>query len=158
MGYRRVELESDCLEAVRVINTKSVMIGGSVLAESIKRLLSKNWRVEVRYISREKNRIVDLLAKRGRNMQLVPLRFVTPPVDLERLVEEEVRDLQQSAASSQLVDIAAPFDPGWIELIVGLSPGQEWLFYNLVGLSLFYFVNCGCCLSIRHSIGTLFPI
>ncbi|KAL4364057.1 hypothetical protein GQ457_04G031790 [Hibiscus cannabinus] len=115
MGYRRVELESDCLEAVRVINTKSDMMGGSVLVESIKRLLGQDWRVEVRYTSREKNRIDDLLAKRGRNMQLVPLRFVTPPVDLERLVEEEARDLQQSAASSQLVDIAASFDQGGTE-------------------------------------------
>ncbi|KAL4385217.1 hypothetical protein GQ457_15G009690 [Hibiscus cannabinus] len=115
MGYRRVELESDCLEAVRVINNESDMMGGSVLVESIKRLLGQDWRVEVRYISRENNRIADLLAKRGRNMQLVPLRFVTPPVELERLVEEEARALQQSAASSQLVDIVAPFDPGGTE-------------------------------------------
>ncbi|KAL4325903.1 hypothetical protein GQ457_11G015220 [Hibiscus cannabinus] len=115
MGYCRVELESDCLEAVRAINTNSDMMGDSVLVESIKRLLGQDWRVEVRYTSHEKNRIADLLAKRGRNMQLVPLRFVTHPVDLERLVEEETRDLPQSAASSQLVDIVAPFDLGGTE-------------------------------------------
>ncbi|KAK9034869.1 hypothetical protein V6N11_076925 [Hibiscus sabdariffa] len=41
LRYRCVELESDCLEAVRIINSKSEVMNGSAVPVSIRRLLNK---------------------------------------------------------------------------------------------------------------------
>ncbi|KAL4290059.1 hypothetical protein GQ457_14G023560 [Hibiscus cannabinus] len=50
VGYRWVELESNCLEAVRIVNSRSDVLAGSALMDSIRRLLSKDWEVVVTHI------------------------------------------------------------------------------------------------------------
>ncbi|KAK8568467.1 hypothetical protein V6N12_007018 [Hibiscus sabdariffa] len=83
-----------------------------MLVESIKRLIGQDWRVVVRYIIHENNRVADMLAKRGRNLHMDSMSFAMPPMDMVRIVEEESRDSPQTAALSQLVEIVASFDPG----------------------------------------------
>ncbi|KAL4278895.1 hypothetical protein GQ457_03G014550 [Hibiscus cannabinus] len=63
-GFLRIELESDCLEATRIINSLSDALAGSALVNSIKDLMAFNWRVVVHHVSRVSNRAANMLAMR----------------------------------------------------------------------------------------------
>ncbi|KAK8493166.1 hypothetical protein V6N11_065369 [Hibiscus sabdariffa] len=74
-------------QTVRVTNISSDVLGGSALVGSIKRLIGQDWRVVVKHIVRDNNRVVDILAKRDRNLHMDSMIFTTPPMDTVRLVE-----------------------------------------------------------------------
>ncbi|KAL4281120.1 hypothetical protein GQ457_03G014560 [Hibiscus cannabinus] len=63
-GFLRIELESDCLEATRIINSLSDALAGSALVNSIKDLMARNWRVVVHHVSRVSNRATNMLVAR----------------------------------------------------------------------------------------------
>ena len=64
LGIKKVILESDSDEIIHLI-LDDFCDTGSNLVVKVKDMLSWDWRVDVRVISREVNRIVDALAKSG---------------------------------------------------------------------------------------------
>ncbi|KAK9030490.1 hypothetical protein V6N11_031916 [Hibiscus sabdariffa] len=113
-GYRRVELESDCLEAVRVATSSSDVLGGSALVGLIRRLLGKDWRVVVKHVVRDRNRVTDLLVKRGRTLRMGSSIFLDPPGDTLSLVEEEQPAYSLTIDTPIEVELVVSFNPGGI--------------------------------------------
>ena len=64
MGLRNLIVESDAEQVVQLISDQS-HVSGTLLLMKIRDLLGKNWQVNVVCISREHNKIVDALVKRG---------------------------------------------------------------------------------------------
>ncbi|KAK8600912.1 hypothetical protein V6N13_059337 [Hibiscus sabdariffa] len=91
------------------------MMGGSVLVESIIRVLAQDWRVVVWHTIRGNNRVIDMLAKRGRNLHMESSIFAIPPVDIVRIIVEEAQVSSQAADMSHLVGLVASFDLGGAE-------------------------------------------
>ncbi|KAK8502441.1 hypothetical protein V6N12_020033 [Hibiscus sabdariffa] len=89
-GYSRVELESDCLEAVRIITSSSSALDGNALVVSIKELIGREWSVVVHHIGYVNNRVVDMLASRDRGLDVAHTLFSGPPADIASIVEEEL--------------------------------------------------------------------
>ncbi|KAK8479692.1 hypothetical protein V6N11_009836 [Hibiscus sabdariffa] len=110
LGCFCVELESDCLEAVRIITSRSDVLEGSALVGSICRLLSKDWGVVVNHIGHDNNRIADILAKWDRNMSMDPTTFTLALADIVSLIEEKQRD-SPIIPMHLLVGLEVPFDP-----------------------------------------------
>ncbi|KAK4262866.1 hypothetical protein QN277_028366 [Acacia crassicarpa] len=63
-GVKNVILESDAQELIRRITAPSSH-PGSLLFEQIRKMLRREWQVNLRYIPREINRLADALAKLG---------------------------------------------------------------------------------------------
>ncbi|KAK9006758.1 hypothetical protein V6N11_019092 [Hibiscus sabdariffa] len=112
LNHRNVILESDYLEAVQIINYKSKILANSALITSIKKMINKEWRVEVNHIGRDKNRITDRLALRGRDGELSTVSFTQAPRDIASLIEDEgnMHDSQLVTANRRMME--RPFDPG----------------------------------------------
>ncbi|KAL4318363.1 hypothetical protein GQ457_18G022390 [Hibiscus cannabinus] len=91
LGFRFVELESDCLEAVRIICSRSNVLSTSALVGAIASLLSREWTVEGCHITRDSNGVADKLAKRGRELGMDSTIFVAAPAVVAGLVEAEQR-------------------------------------------------------------------
>ncbi|KAK9046564.1 hypothetical protein V6N11_052450 [Hibiscus sabdariffa] len=91
LGFRFVELESDCLKAVRIISSRSDVLGKSALVGAIARLLHRDWNVEVRHIARVSNGVTNKLAKQGRELGMESTLFVAAPTVVAGLVEVEQR-------------------------------------------------------------------
>ncbi|KAK9016208.1 hypothetical protein V6N11_007288 [Hibiscus sabdariffa] len=89
LGYLRVELELDCLEAVRIVNCQSSEWGGSALVTSIRCLLEADWDVVVRHVSHDMNKVADSLAQRGRELGTGSSAFYLPPEGTTSLVIQE---------------------------------------------------------------------
>ncbi|KAL4272206.1 hypothetical protein GQ457_13G013010 [Hibiscus cannabinus] len=89
LGYTRIELESDCLEAVLIIHSESSALAGSALVSSIKEVMGRGWTVVVKHVGRGSNRVADFLAAQGRNLVAGGMRLSEPPVALVSLLEEE---------------------------------------------------------------------
>ncbi|KAK8990742.1 hypothetical protein V6N11_028705 [Hibiscus sabdariffa] len=104
LGFRCVELESDCLEAVRFISSRSDVLGKSALVGAIVHLLHRNWNVEVRHIARGSNGVGDKLAKRGRELGMKSTIFVAAPAAVAGLVEVEQRDSLAPTSAQGVAD------------------------------------------------------
>ncbi|KAK9004953.1 hypothetical protein V6N11_042403 [Hibiscus sabdariffa] len=59
---REVELETDCVEVERILVGKSGALSGNAIVDDIREMLSRNWVVVIRRISRDGNKVVDALA------------------------------------------------------------------------------------------------
>ncbi|KAL4383426.1 hypothetical protein GQ457_15G023320 [Hibiscus cannabinus] len=104
-GYRYVELESDSLEAVRLVLSTSPDETVCGLVLSIKDCMRKIGHVKLQHVYREGNRVADRLATMGR-MQRGPRATLSEvPVELRELVEAE---------KSQTEEEAFTFDPGGV--------------------------------------------
>ncbi|KAK8686325.1 hypothetical protein V6N13_125350 [Hibiscus sabdariffa] len=105
-GYRLVELESDSLEAVRIVlvNSPEVAVFGLVL--SIKR-----WIVKIQHVNREGNRVTDRMAAKSRTQRGLTATFSEAPADVRGLVDGE-----KPPSGVERVglpeDGAIPYDPG----------------------------------------------
>ncbi|KAK8973201.1 hypothetical protein V6N11_037801 [Hibiscus sabdariffa] len=89
-GFPCLELESDCLEATRIITSASDTLSHSSLVSSIKEMLAHEWRVVLKHVYRENNKVVDRLAGRGRELGSELMYFPSPPDDVRVVVEEEL--------------------------------------------------------------------
>ncbi|KAK8517892.1 hypothetical protein V6N12_016728 [Hibiscus sabdariffa] len=97
--------ESDCLKAVRVICSRSDVLSTSALVGAIVRLISREWIVEVHYITWDSNGVADKLAKRGRELGMDSTIFVAAPAVVVGLVEAEQRAaFAPSCAHGTIVD------------------------------------------------------
>ncbi|KAK8556498.1 hypothetical protein V6N12_002897 [Hibiscus sabdariffa] len=110
-GYRLVELESDSLEAVRIVlvNSPEVAVFGLVL--SIKRWMSKDWRVKIQHVNHKGNRVADRMAAKSRTQRGLTATFSEVPADVRGLVDGE-----KPPSGVERVglpeDGAIPYDPG----------------------------------------------
>lgn len=72
MGFKKIQVESDCQVLVNLINGENdSSYSGSFVFLEIQSLLQYNWSVKISYIPREKNLIVDYLAKEGDRKSVV---------------------------------------------------------------------------------------
>ncbi|KAL4282241.1 hypothetical protein GQ457_03G010920 [Hibiscus cannabinus] len=110
-GHRCVELESDNLEAVRLVNSNSNLLHEQGLVLAIKQWLHLEWRVVVRHVPRGKNRVADMLAAKCRRfVDYMPICFATAPDDAVGLViEDRERSITERVCSGRLLDF--PYDP-----------------------------------------------
>ncbi|KAL4271776.1 hypothetical protein GQ457_13G010260 [Hibiscus cannabinus] len=111
-GHRCVELKSDNLEAVRIVNSTSNLMHEQGLVLAIKRWLRLEWRVRVQHVPRGKNRVADNLAAKGRRfVDYMTVCFATVPDDVVELVTEEMeRSITERVCPGNL--LAFPYDPG----------------------------------------------
>ncbi|KAK8486727.1 hypothetical protein V6N12_041723 [Hibiscus sabdariffa] len=91
LGFRLVELESDNLEAVRIACAQSNVLSTSALVGAIASLIGREWKVEVRHITRDSNGVADKLAKQGRLLGMESTIFGVAPAVVAGLVEAEQR-------------------------------------------------------------------
>ncbi|KAL4340929.1 hypothetical protein GQ457_08G016820 [Hibiscus cannabinus] len=89
-GFRRVVLETDNLEASKIVTGGSVTLVDNSLVIAICNLLSYNWEVEVRYIVRSANGVADSLARMFRGAPIRNETFAEPPLEA---VAELLHDL-----------------------------------------------------------------
>ncbi|KAK8496605.1 hypothetical protein V6N12_019807 [Hibiscus sabdariffa] len=68
LDSRQVELDSNCLEAVNILNAKSMVMKDSALVLSIRNLISRERLLRVDHIFRASNGIADRLAAMGRRL------------------------------------------------------------------------------------------
>ncbi|CAN1751084.1 Putative ribonuclease H protein At1g65750 [Linum perenne] len=83
-GARKIHLQLDSIAAVLAIqNNSSDESRHSHIIHQIRRLLERNWTVEIYHIYRERNRVADLLAHHGHGLNFGPhFNFVcTPEID-----------------------------------------------------------------------------
>ncbi|KAK8549059.1 hypothetical protein V6N12_061957 [Hibiscus sabdariffa] len=61
LGYRKIELETDNLEVVKIITRSSNILANTLLVDDILKLISRPWNVNIRHIHRCKNVVADKL-------------------------------------------------------------------------------------------------
>ena len=85
LGFRKLIMKSDASEVINMILDISC-ISCSNLVLKARELLSFNWQVDIRVISREFNRVADALAKKGIACSTI---FVECPSFLRNWVDSE---------------------------------------------------------------------
>ncbi|KAK8550128.1 hypothetical protein V6N12_038858 [Hibiscus sabdariffa] len=88
-GFRNIEIESDNKEVVNICNGTSSALKVSVLVSHIVELLKREWRINVKHVSRSCNAVADLLAKLGQQGSMQGFRFATPPAAVAFAVEAD---------------------------------------------------------------------
>ena len=92
-GARCLVLETDCLEAVQILEdlSESDFANSSIIRE-IKSMLNRDWDVQITWCNREANKLADLLARQAMeigagvvNFREVP-DFIAAEVEQERLL------------------------------------------------------------------------
>ncbi|KAK8575232.1 hypothetical protein V6N12_062908 [Hibiscus sabdariffa] len=82
-------VESDCLEAVRMLHS-SFLNGASItLVRDIRKLCSQDWQVSFHHVLRTGNRVADALAKLTDSSSFDVLQFVIPPLCVDRFLRED---------------------------------------------------------------------
>lgn len=89
-GHRLVVLESDCTEAIDAVMRRSI---GSKEDQSIikecKKLLSRDWFIEILHICREANKIVEWITKWASGQGVGIFELPRPPQELIELLEAD---------------------------------------------------------------------
>ncbi|KAK8652786.1 hypothetical protein V6N13_126811 [Hibiscus sabdariffa] len=88
--------------------------GGSTLVGSIKRLLGKDWRVVVKHVVHDSNRVADLLANKGRSLCIDSSIFLDHSTDTLSLVEEEHANHSLTLDTPTEVGLVVSFESGGI--------------------------------------------
>ncbi|KAL4312018.1 hypothetical protein GQ457_01G052780 [Hibiscus cannabinus] len=81
LGFRCMELETNNLEASRIMTGVSGALVDNSLVIVIRNLLSFNWGVKVRHIGRSANGVADSLARLYRGTPIGIVTFAEPPTD-----------------------------------------------------------------------------
>ncbi|KAL4325712.1 hypothetical protein GQ457_11G032710 [Hibiscus cannabinus] len=81
IGIRSIRLETDSMTATKVIYSRDSEIADNMLLHDIKKFLSRDWRVQIHYITRSGNIVVDKLAKMSRDKPIGETLFVRPPLE-----------------------------------------------------------------------------
>ncbi|KAK8562688.1 hypothetical protein V6N12_010759 [Hibiscus sabdariffa] len=89
-GYRFIEMESDCLEAVKVVMSEFTNMQESALVWSIKKWLQRDWQVEVHHVGHGCNRAADRMAASGRGLLLMATTFPEAPDGVQEIVVDEM--------------------------------------------------------------------
>ncbi|KAK8499894.1 hypothetical protein V6N12_042729 [Hibiscus sabdariffa] len=83
----------------------------SALVSSIKGWLARDWQVELYHIDRRRNQVANRVAARDCNSERTAVLLPLPPMEIRRLVEEEMR--KSNSGNDDLVRRSeSVFDPG----------------------------------------------
>ncbi|KAK8554229.1 hypothetical protein V6N12_031198 [Hibiscus sabdariffa] len=88
-GFRKVLIESDCLEVIRILQQTSPSLSSTGLVASILCLTEYDWELVIRHVLRESNALADRLSKWGRIHSPETVILVHPPSTLNALVNAE---------------------------------------------------------------------
>ncbi|KAK8496499.1 hypothetical protein V6N12_020109 [Hibiscus sabdariffa] len=82
-------VESDCLEAVRMLHSSTPNGASITLVREIRRLCSQDWQVSFHHVFRTGNRVADALVKLVDSSSFDTLHFVNPPLCVDRFLQED---------------------------------------------------------------------
>ncbi|KAE8660566.1 hypothetical protein F3Y22_tig00116951pilonHSYRG00405 [Hibiscus syriacus] len=91
LGIRKIELETDNLEVMKICNFSSDALVGRALVTKIHELLELEWITKVSHICREHNMVVDRLVALSQGAPIAATIFLEPPLELSSTL---LRDLQ----------------------------------------------------------------
>ncbi|KAL4369220.1 hypothetical protein GQ457_05G009730 [Hibiscus cannabinus] len=90
LGFRMVELETDCLEVERILLGKSKVLPGNAIVADIREMFDRNWVVKISRVSRNSNKVADALAISIRDDPVGVRFFDLVPLFVSKLVYEDV--------------------------------------------------------------------
>ncbi|KAL4369713.1 hypothetical protein GQ457_05G033720 [Hibiscus cannabinus] len=90
LGFRMVELETDCLEVERILLGESKALPGNAIVEDIREMLARNWVVRISRVSRNSNKVANALAISIRDDPVGVRYFDLAPLFVSKLVYEDV--------------------------------------------------------------------
>ncbi|KAK9029762.1 hypothetical protein V6N11_026864 [Hibiscus sabdariffa] len=82
LGPRKVLIESDNVEAIRILQYRSPALPDHALVFSIKELTSRAWDLIFMHVPRSANRVADGLACLGRGASFDAWCFMDPPLEI----------------------------------------------------------------------------
>ncbi|KAH1106567.1 hypothetical protein J1N35_010335 [Gossypium stocksii] len=88
-GYKKVQIQTDNLEVVRVLSMEETEDSGITLLRRVKRLLRSKGQWDVKYVPRECNLIADQLAKISLSWQAPLSVFEVPPDLVATVIQKE---------------------------------------------------------------------
>ncbi|KAK9003772.1 hypothetical protein V6N11_018671 [Hibiscus sabdariffa] len=91
-GLHKINLESDYLDAVRILNGKSTSLLGNGLVATIFKLLRYDWMVSINHINRACNGVADRLATLSKANSIDDLQLLEPPAEVLSLMQMEAVD------------------------------------------------------------------
>ncbi|KAK8564906.1 hypothetical protein V6N12_058485 [Hibiscus sabdariffa] len=91
-GLRKITLESNCLDAVRILNGKSTSLLGNGLVATIFKLLRYDWMVSINHINCTCNGVADRLATLSKANSIDDLQLLEPPAEVLSLLQMEAVD------------------------------------------------------------------
>ncbi|KAK9005623.1 hypothetical protein V6N11_043048 [Hibiscus sabdariffa] len=89
IGFRNVELETDSLEAFRIVTRSSLTLSGTLLVEDIMDLVSRPWNINVFHVDRRKNAVADRLATMSRDKAIDESILDRPPGEVLDLLKQD---------------------------------------------------------------------
>ncbi|KAK8993536.1 hypothetical protein V6N11_033631 [Hibiscus sabdariffa] len=131
-GFRRVVIETDCLEVIWILQRSSNSLSGNGLVASIWYWIDQNWELVVCHSPRTCNLFADRLATWGRLNSQEALTLLSPPSSLLAVVEADKSgtgldplELQDWYGNAAAVCFALREDQGEVELLEMVSAGSE---------------------------------
>ncbi|KAK9010379.1 hypothetical protein V6N11_036890 [Hibiscus sabdariffa] len=79
IGFREVELETDNIEAYRIVSGCTSAFVTTLLIEDLLELMNRRWNVQLRHISRVQNVVADKLVALSRGQDMRKLVWCDPP-------------------------------------------------------------------------------
>ncbi|KAL4331797.1 hypothetical protein GQ457_07G021730 [Hibiscus cannabinus] len=92
IGSQYLLVESECLEAINLIKNRSTSDGVLSMIHSISALLNRSWCVRFSHIVRDGNHAADWMAKLASSDDLFCHRYLSPPVSISLLLQQDVAD------------------------------------------------------------------
>ncbi|KAE8678230.1 hypothetical protein F3Y22_tig00111427pilonHSYRG00075 [Hibiscus syriacus] len=92
LGERQIMVETDSLEATRMLKENSKRDSIFTLIDRVNELINRDRNVVLKHISRTANKVVDKLAKIAATRGDIHMVFSTPPLEVIDLVQQEAAD------------------------------------------------------------------
>ncbi|KAE8696076.1 hypothetical protein F3Y22_tig00110676pilonHSYRG00016 [Hibiscus syriacus] len=89
LGKRQAILETDSADAYRLLIRNSPKVASPTIIMHILELLERQWKVEIKHIRRDANKIADSLATMAQKKEFAGLIFETPPEAILSILQED---------------------------------------------------------------------
>ncbi|KAF1868868.1 hypothetical protein Lal_00048147 [Lupinus albus] len=95
LAFKEIILESDCLEAVQIIPDGVRICLDNILlhVSNIRTWLTRNWKVEVKFVVREANRVADFMAKLESHSSTILKIWSSAPQDCQSYMDLDLAPL-----------------------------------------------------------------
>ncbi|KAK8485285.1 hypothetical protein V6N11_038057 [Hibiscus sabdariffa] len=90
LGYRKIELETDNLEVVKIITRSSNILANTLLVDDILELISRPCNENIQHIHRCKNVVADKLAALSWGKPMGEMVFDSPPLEVLNEVQQDM--------------------------------------------------------------------
>ncbi|KAL4284450.1 hypothetical protein GQ457_16G014180 [Hibiscus cannabinus] len=90
LGFRRIVLELDSLDAYRLLSSDDNMYRFSSILAHIKEIQERDWLITVHHVSRTGNKVVDFLAKRALSGDIVTDLLLSSPAGIHDLLRVDL--------------------------------------------------------------------